>query len=108
MTTAEAQSAAGRGVNSRIENYRNLSCAERLEQAVAAAGLRRLGLEGRISAAIGSDEMLPAVGQGALGVETRETDEATRELVSLLDHAPTRSAGTALTSIECRSPRWKI
>ncbi|MGL1636532.1 hypothetical protein ACSTI0_00575, partial [Vibrio parahaemolyticus] len=32
-------SAAGREVNSRIENYRNLSCAERLEQAVAAAGL---------------------------------------------------------------------
>ena len=39
MVTAEARSAAGREVNSRIENYRNLSCAERLEQAVAAAGL---------------------------------------------------------------------
>ncbi len=38
MMTAEARGAA-RDVNSRIENYRNLSCAERLSQAVAAAGL---------------------------------------------------------------------
>ena len=59
---------------------------------LAAAGLRRLGWGGRISAAVESREMLPAVGQGALGVETRETDGATRELVSLLEHAPTRAA----------------
>lgn len=62
---------------------------------LAAAGLRRLGFDGRINAAIESDEMLSAVGQGALGVETREDDAATRELVSLLEHAPTRAACTA-------------
>ena len=39
MTTAQARGGAARAVNSRIENYRNLSCAERLSQAVAAAGL---------------------------------------------------------------------
>ena len=39
MSTAGAPGEAARVVNSRIENYRNLSCAERLEQAVAAAGL---------------------------------------------------------------------
>lgn len=62
---------------------------------LAAAGLRRLGFGERISAAVGAQEMLPAVGQGALGVETREDDHATRELVSLLEHAPTRAACTA-------------
>ncbi|MCA1616753.1 MAG: hydroxymethylbilane synthase [Acidobacteria bacterium] len=59
---------------------------------LAAAGLRRLGFAGRVSASVGSDEMLSAVGQGALGVETREGDGATRELVALLEHAPTRAA----------------
>ncbi len=39
MTTAQARGDAARAVNSRIENYRNLSCAERLSEAVAAAGL---------------------------------------------------------------------
>lgn len=39
MTTAEARADGARSVNSRIENYRNLSCLERLDQAVAAAGL---------------------------------------------------------------------
>lgn len=39
MTTAEARTHGARSVNSRIENYRNLSCLERLDQAVAAAGL---------------------------------------------------------------------
>lgn len=39
MTTAEARAAGARSVSSRIENYRNLSCAERLDRAVAAAGL---------------------------------------------------------------------
>ncbi len=62
---------------------------------LAAAGLRRLGFDARIDAAIESIEMLSAVGQGALGVETREDDAATREIVSLLEHAPTRAACTA-------------
>ncbi|MCA1618481.1 MAG: hydroxymethylbilane synthase [Acidobacteria bacterium] len=59
---------------------------------LAAAGLRRLGLGGRISAAIEPEEMLPAVGQGALGVETRADDAATNALVSRLDDRRTRSA----------------
>jgi hydroxymethylbilane synthase len=62
---------------------------------LAAAGLRRLGFERRINAAIGHEEMLPAVGQGALGIETRANDARTHALVSLLDHAPTRAACTA-------------
>jgi hydroxymethylbilane synthase len=62
---------------------------------LAAAGLRRLGLAHRISAPLAIEEMLPAVGQGALGIETRMDDSATNEIVSLLEHAPTRAACTA-------------
>lgn len=59
---------------------------------LAAAGLRRLGLESRISALIGTEEMLPAVGQGALAVETRANDNSTMALVRSLNHAPTQFA----------------
>ena len=59
---------------------------------LAAAGLRRLGLAHRISASIPVDEMLPAVGQGALGVETRSDDAETNLLVSKLNHPATRAA----------------
>jgi hydroxymethylbilane synthase len=62
---------------------------------LASAGLRRLGLERRINASITHAEMLPAVGQGALGIETRADDRRTAALVSLLEHAPTRAACTA-------------
>jgi hydroxymethylbilane synthase len=62
---------------------------------LAAAGLRRLGLDGRISALIGTDEMLPAVGQGALALETRADDRTTIALLGLLNHAETRIACTS-------------
>ncbi|MCA1816189.1 MAG: hydroxymethylbilane synthase, partial [Acidobacteria bacterium] len=62
---------------------------------LASAGLRRLGFDERISAAIDTREMLPAVGQGALGLETRAADEDANALVSLLEHAETRAACTA-------------
>ncbi len=59
---------------------------------LAAAGLRRLGLESRISALIATDEMLPAVGQGALALETRADDHSTIALVSSLNHVETQFA----------------
>ncbi|HVF50602.1 MAG TPA: hydroxymethylbilane synthase [Pyrinomonadaceae bacterium] len=62
---------------------------------LASAGLRRLGLAERISTAITVGEMLPAVGQGALGIETRADDAETNRLVNMLDDAPTRAACTA-------------
>jgi hydroxymethylbilane synthase len=62
---------------------------------LACAGLRRLGLENRISAALAASEMLPAVGQGALGIETRADDETTNAAVRKLDHKFTRLACTA-------------
>lgn len=62
---------------------------------LACAGLRRLGLASRISSALPASEMLPAVGQGALGIETRAEDEATIAVVSKLNHKFTRVACTA-------------
>jgi hydroxymethylbilane synthase len=59
---------------------------------LACAGLRRLGLEHRISAPLPAIQMLPAVGQGALGIETRFDDEGTIHAVSQLDHKFTRLA----------------
>lgn len=62
---------------------------------LASAGLRRLGFNARISYALPPDVMLPAVGQGALGIETRTTDADTNAMITLLDHFPTRAACTA-------------
>ena len=59
---------------------------------LAAAGLLRLGLAERISARISTDEMLPAVGQGALAVETRSDDADTLKVVTRLNHDETRIA----------------
>lgn len=59
---------------------------------LACSGLRRLGLDDRISAPLSPSEMLPAVGQGALGIETRIDAADTIECVSKLDHKFTRLA----------------
>jgi hydroxymethylbilane synthase len=62
---------------------------------LACAGLRRLGLDHRISKPLTIDEMLPAVGQGALAIETRADAGSARELASRLDHKFTRLACVA-------------
>ncbi len=62
---------------------------------LALAGVRRLELEDRVTAILAPDEMLPAVGQGALGIEIRADDEETRNLLSPLEHPPTRAATAA-------------
>ena len=59
---------------------------------LASAGLRRLGFAERISAAIATEEMLPAVSQGALGIETRVLDARIIELLAPLNHKPTSVA----------------
>ncbi len=59
---------------------------------LASAGLLRLGLENRISARIATSEMLPAVGQGAIAIETRSDNEFAVETTSRLDHRETRLA----------------
>jgi hydroxymethylbilane synthase len=59
---------------------------------LARAGLERLGLSERITQVLPLDMMLPAVGQGALGIESREDDSATRVALAVLDHVPTHAA----------------
>lgn len=56
---------------------------------LATAGLKRLGLQQRIRAYIEPEEMLPAVGQGVVCVESR-SDDTLNELLAPLDHAITR------------------
>ena len=77
---------------------------------LACAGLKRLGLESRITAPIPTDEMLPAVAQGAIGVETRAGDFAMAELLGPINHQPSALAVTAerafLAKLDgsCRTP----
>ncbi len=56
---------------------------------LAVAGLKRLGLEARIRTALTPEECLPAVGQGAVGIECRLDDVRTRELLAPLAHVET-------------------
>ncbi|MGE5698558.1 MAG: hydroxymethylbilane synthase [Deltaproteobacteria bacterium] len=56
---------------------------------LAAAGLRRLGWEGRITQVLPEEVSLPAIGQGALGIEIRREDAETRNAVSFLDDRDT-------------------
>lgn len=62
---------------------------------LAAAGLCRMGWEGRIAEYFDPGEWVPAVGQGALAVEVRSGDEEVAALVRALDHRDTRDAVTA-------------
>ncbi len=57
---------------------------------LAGAGLKRLGLDARIRSTLPHDVCLPAVGQGAIGIECRDGDDAVLALVRELDDAPTR------------------
>lgn len=62
---------------------------------LAAAGVKRLGLRERIREFIEVDVILPAIGQGALGVETRADDAEVIELISCLNDADTHACVTA-------------
>ncbi len=62
---------------------------------LAAAGLKRLGLGDRIAEFIDPEICLPAPGQAALGIEIREGDERTTDLVRVLNCAETQQAVTA-------------
>ncbi|MGH8729461.1 MAG: hydroxymethylbilane synthase [Burkholderiales bacterium] len=77
---------------------------------LAAAGLKRLELENRITRFIAPDEIIPAPGQGALAIEVLERNRTALELVAPLDHAATASciaAERALSSAlsgDCNLP----
>lgn len=77
---------------------------------LAAAGLGRLGLAGRIHQRIDPAISLHAVGQGALGIECRQGDQAVLETIQVLEHLPTarrcRAERAFLRSLEggCQVP----
>jgi hydroxymethylbilane synthase len=58
---------------------------------VAAAGVKRLNLEHRITEYLDPNIILPAIGQGALCIEVRNEDPIVGPLAESLDHAPTRT-----------------
>ncbi|HEY6443115.1 MAG TPA: hydroxymethylbilane synthase [Candidatus Acidoferrales bacterium] len=62
---------------------------------LAVAGVNRLGLSSRITQVLEENVMLPAVGQGALGIETRANDMETSRLATALDDSETRACITA-------------
>jgi hydroxymethylbilane synthase len=77
---------------------------------LAMAGLKRLGLADRATAPMPVEEMLPAVAQGAIGIETRSGEMELAELLAPLNHEPTALCITAerafLARLEgsCRMP----
>lgn len=88
----------------------------KLEQGVAdatflaCAGLNRLGQSDRITRVMPTEEMLPAVAQGAIGIEIRRDDDRIAHLVSALNHEPTsicvetERAFLARLEGSCRTP----
>ncbi len=77
---------------------------------LAVAGLKRLGLLSAATAILDPDYFLPAVGQGAIGIETRADDAKTRAFVEAIDDADTNAALTAERAFlavldgSCRTP----
>jgi hydroxymethylbilane synthase len=77
---------------------------------LAVAGLERLGYADRMTAPVSPDEMLPAIGQGAIGIQIRETDAPRRELLSAIHDQPThvcvRAERAFLADLDgsCRTP----
>ena len=62
---------------------------------LASAGLERLGWRHRITSEFEDAVMTPAVGQGALAIEARTSDEKVQRILSVLEHTPTREATMA-------------
>jgi len=69
---------------------RKLGTGEADATLLAAAGLKRLGMADRITGIVETDMMLPAVGQGAIGIEVRSEDDAVRALLAKLNDRPTQ------------------
>ncbi len=69
---------------------------------LAASGLRRLGMADRITSVMPPEESLPAVGQGALGIECRAGDETVKALLADLDDADTHDRVAAERAVNGR------
>ena len=74
---------------------RKLAAGEADATLLAVAGLKRLGLMDKATAVVEADEVLPAVGQGAVGIQIRNDDDRMKELLHPLDDAATTTCVTA-------------
>jgi hydroxymethylbilane synthase len=89
---------------------RKLEAGEVQATFLACAGLKRLGLASKITSPVPVEDMMPAVAQGAIGIEIRKSDEKTRALVQPLNHGATAIAVACerafLAALEgsCRTP----
>ncbi len=71
---------------------RKLDAGEMDATILALAGMKRLGLTQHATKIMSAEEFLPAVGQGAIGIEARANDTRTREVLARIDHADTSIA----------------
>jgi hydroxymethylbilane synthase len=69
---------------------------------LAAAGLMRLGFESRIRGRIAPEDSLPAIGQGAIGIECRRADPRTNDLIAPLHHRETAERVLAERAMNAR------
>jgi hydroxymethylbilane synthase len=89
---------------------RKLEAGEADATLLAVAGLKRLGLLAAATSVLEIDEVLPAVGQGAIGIETRADDDAARALAAEINDANTATALAAERAFlavldgSCRTP----
>ena len=89
---------------------RKLAAGEMDATLLALAGLKRLGLAEHATALLDAEAFLPAVGQGAITIEIRDDDPATRAALAAIDHADTSTALACERSFlavldgSCRTP----
>lgn len=94
-------------LNTRIKKLTDMSLDAII---LAAAGMKRMGWENKITECLPTELFLPAIGQGALGIEARVEDEEINEMIAYLGHSITSIAVRAerafLTKLEggCQVP----
>jgi hydroxymethylbilane synthase len=69
---------------------------------LASAGLKRLGLEARITRVLTPEQSLPAIGQGAIGIECRQDDPRVNALIAPLNDPPTQLRVRAERAVNAR------
>lgn len=94
-------------VQTRLAKLAAGECAASL---LALAGLRRLGMEERASVVLDPDAMVPAAGQGIVGITAREADDDLRELLAGIEDPEAKAVSTAERAMlaeldgSCRTP----
>jgi hydroxymethylbilane synthase len=89
---------------------RKIEAGEMDAAVLAVAGLKRLGLSSAIAAVLAVEEFLPAVGQGAIAIQTRDDDDKAVALAAAINHADTAVALAAERAFlaalggSCRTP----